>query len=259
LSRLYGLIGFPLGHSKSAEYFNSRFLAAGLTDAHYRLFPISSLQELPHILEQHPDLSGLNVTIPYKEKIIPMLTEVDGVAREIGSVNVVVIHRSAGAIRLKGYNTDAVAFLASMQGQGLHRSALVLGTGGSARSVAWALGRTGTDVLFVSRDRKGPAVISYKELWNDPLLIRDRTLIVNTTPAGMFPNSDTSPDIPYDYLGPDHLLYDLVYNPNETKFLQKGITKGTKVQSGEEMFLRQAELSYALFTVENADLSNNPA
>lgn len=234
-------------------------MADGLSHAHYRLFPIPSLQELQHILAEHPNLCGLNVTIPYKEQILPMLSEIDGVAREIGSVNVIVIRRRQGEYQMKGYNTDAEAFLSTLPGKDLHRRALVLGTGGSARSVAWSLGRVGIDVLFVSRSRTGPSVISYKVLRTDPALIRDRTLIVNATPAGMFPNSNTCPDIPYDHLGPDHLLYDLVYNPNETKFLQRGIKRGARVKSGEEMFLRQAELSYALFTAENTGLTNDPA
>jgi shikimate dehydrogenase len=245
--RLFGLIGFPLGHSRSADYFNSRFSRDGIRDAHYLLFPIPALQELHILLRNHPGLSGLNVTIPFKEKIIPMLADIDPAAREIGSVNVVLIAREGKEARLKGFNTDAEGFLSTMPGAADHRQALILGTGGAAKSVAWALSKAGVRVLFVSRTPHGPAEIGYGVLRESPEIIRAHTLIINATPAGMFPHTDTCPRIPFEHIGKEHFLYDLVYNPSPTLFLLKGAANGARTQTGEEMFLKQADLSYSLF------------
>jgi len=248
LKKLFGLIGFPLGHSRSADYFNNRFRSAGLTEYEYRLFPIPVLNELHHLLKEHPELCGLNVTIPFKEKIIPLLTSIDDLASEIGSVNVVRIRREDGTLRMIGYNTDAGGFLATIEGKEHHAKALVLGTGGAAKAVAYALRKTGAEVTFVSRNPAGPGTTTYKKLWENPGIVRDHTLIVNATPAGMFPHTDSFPSVPYEQLNESHLLYDLVYNPEQTLFLQKGADHGARTLTGEEMFLRQADLSYAIFT-----------
>jgi shikimate dehydrogenase len=245
--RLFGLIGFPLGHSRSAEYFNSRFARDRITDARYELFPMRGLQELPTLLSDHPELTGLNVTIPFKEKIIPLLTGIDPAAREIGSVNVVLIKRKGTETGLTGFNTDAEGFLSSLPDIASHRQALVLGTGGAARSVAWALAKAGVRMLFVSRTPNGPNQIGYHALEEFPEIIREHTLIVNTTPVGMYPHTNICPRIPFVNIGKEHFLYDLVYNPSQTLFLKKGAGNGARTQSGEEMFLKQAELSYSLF------------
>jgi shikimate dehydrogenase len=245
--RLFGLIGYPLGHSRSADYFNARFSREGITDAQYRLFPIPALQELDTLLRTHTDLAGLNVTIPFKEAIIPILADIDETARDIGSVNVVLVSREDKSIRLKGFNTDAGGFLSAFPEPAHHRQALVLGTGGAAKAVAWALEKSGIRVVFVSRNPHSVAEIGYQALWESPGMIREHTLIINATPAGMFPHSDTFPPIPYHYLGKNHLLYDLVYNPSLTLFLRKGAETGARIRTGEEMFLKQADLSFSLF------------
>jgi shikimate dehydrogenase len=219
-----------------------------MEDHHYRLFPISDPGEIHRLIEEYPDLCGLNVTIPYKEKIIPLLSGIDGTAKEIGSVNVVLIHREEKSVMLTGFNTDAGGFESSLKGSAHHPKALVLGTGGAAKAVAWVLRKAGTEVIFVSRNSAGDSTITYKMLWDNPGLVGENTLIINATPAGMFPDSETFPDIPYDRVGTNHLLYDLVYNPGLTLFLQRGAERGAKVITGEEMFLRQAELSYSIFT-----------
>jgi shikimate dehydrogenase len=248
LTKLYGLIGFPLGHSRSADYFNARFHSSGLEDHHYRLFPISDVGQIHRLLDEYPDLSGFNVTIPYKEQIIPLLSGIDETAKEIGSVNVVLINRAKKGVKLTGFNTDAGGFEYSLKGSAHHPKALVLGTGGAAKAVAWVLHKAGTEVIFVSRNSAGDSRITYKMLWDNPGLVGEHTLIVNASPAGMFPDSGTYPDIPYERVGTNHLLYDLVYNPGLTLFLKRGAEMGAKVITGEEMFLRQAELSYSLFT-----------
>lgn len=245
--RLFGLIGYPLGHSWSADYYNARFLQEGITDANYRLFPIHTLEELPILFERHTDLAGLNVTIPFKEMIFPMLGETDPTAQEIGSVNVVLISRESGSIHLKGFNTDAAGFISTLPEKSVHKQALILGTGGAAKAVAWALGNSGIRTTFVSRSPHGKPAIGYPALWDSPEVIRDHTLIINATPAGMFPHTETFPDIPYHHLGQGHLLYDLVYNPGLTMFLRKGAQSGAMIKTGEEMFLKQADLSYSLF------------
>lgn len=247
MERRFGLIGFPLDHSRSATYFNQRFSSAGITNARYELFPLPSLAEIHQLLQRIPALEGLNVTIPYKEQILPLLSGVDDLAATIGSVNVVLIEHQDGIPKLTGYNTDAGGFLASLPGKEHHRRALVLGTGGAAKAIAYALSLTGTGVTFVSRNPRHPLTLSYKQLWDDPEVIGTHTLIVNATPVGMYPDTGTFPNIPYHLLGPRHLLYDLVYNPQQTVFLLKGETNGAQTQSGENLFLAQADLSYKLF------------
>ncbi len=246
--KLYGLIGFPLGHSRSADYFNQRFRSEGPEGSRYQLFPIPAVQGIVHLLEEHPDLAGLNVTIPYKEKIMPYLTALDDLAAQIGSVNVILIQSSGGLRRLKGFNTDAQAFIHTLPEPDRHRNALILGTGGAAKAVAYALNQTGIKSLFVSRHSSSPDTIGYDQLHRDPEIMAEHTLIVNATPSGMFPETDACPDIPYDRLDERYLLYDLVYNPDRTLFLQQGASKGAQIQSGEAMFVKQAELSFNLFT-----------
>jgi shikimate dehydrogenase len=238
---LYGLIGITLTHSFSPAYFKKKF-AEQRIDAFYDAFPIPYIRELPALLENNPDLAGLNVTIPYKEAVIPYLDEVDAVAAHIGAVNCIVIKDG----RKKGYNTDAAAFEQSLN-QLLtpeHSSALILGTGGSSKAVAYALEQLGIPFLPVSRTRKVNG-LTYEEL--TPEIVTQHKLIINTTPLGMYPNNDTAPPLPYESLGEHHLLFDLIYNPEETKFLTLGKQQGAIIKNGFEMLQLQAEKSWEIW------------
>lgn len=233
---MYGLIGYPLGHSFSAGFFNDKFKREGI-DEHYSLFPIENINELPVLIKEHPDLHGLNVTIPYKEKVIPFLSELSDDAREIGAVNVVAISDN-GKI-LKGYNSDAIGFRDSIKPllKPDMKKALVLGTGGASKAVAYVLRNLGIDVRFVSR-HKGEDNFTYEDL--TPEVISEYKVIVNTTPLGMWPKTESCPDIPYSLLTHSHLCYDLVYNPETTTFMRKSAEMGATVKNGLEMLHRQA-------------------
>jgi len=240
----YGLIGNPLSHSWSARWFSEKFRDEKIKDRVYRDFPLSSLEDFPALIRDHPDLVGLNVTIPYKEKIIPFLDETDVIAAKIGAVNTIQIFRKNGIVQLKGFNTDAPGFLGSADFSG-HQHALVLGTGGAAKAVAFALGSIGISVLFVSRSDKGPGSITYENLTKT--VLSKHTLIVNATPLGMSPSVESCPPIPWQWLSNDHFLYDLVYNPSTTIFLAKGAMASARVQNGLRMLEIQAGLSYRIW------------
>lgn len=236
---LYGLVGRVLGHSFSAQYFNERFSKEG-RDARYVNFEIPSVEgHFKEIIERHPTLLGLNVTIPYKEDVIPFLDDISDDARAIGAVNVIRVSRDGGNVRLKGYNSDVIGFRDSLVPL-LHsgvKKALVLGTGGASKAVVYALKTLGIQPTYVSRT---PAEerLTYDAL--TPEVMEENLLVVNCTPLGMFPKVDASPDIPYDCITPRHLLYDLVYNPEETLFLKRGREKGAVVKNGLEMLRLQA-------------------
>ncbi len=234
----YGLIGFPLKHSFSRGYFNEKFASENI-DAEYLNFEIPSIEDFKNIISQNPNLKGLNVTIPYKEKIIPYLDDLSESAKEIGAVNVVKITREKKKIRLTGYNSDILGFKDSIEPllESHHRMALILGTGGSAKAIFHGLKQLGVEPIQVSRT-KTDGTLTYNDL--TPEVMRVYHVIVNCTPQGMFPNVDTCPDIPYDLLTPQHLLYDLLYNPNETLFMKKGKNQGAMVKNGLEMLLLQA-------------------
>ncbi len=242
---IYGLIGFPLGHSWSASYFNEKFLKEGQPQKRYNLFPLASLVEFPALIHNQPSLAGLNVTIPYKEKIIPYLDELDPVAMEIGAVNTIMISRKNGSVRTKGFNTDAGGFYLTLKDQVNDCKALILGTGGAAKSVAHALNKLAISYTFVSRKAKGPGIYSYNEL--NVEIINYNKLIINTSPLGMYPDVTTFPPIPYHALGQDHFLYDLIYNPEETLFLKKGKAMHARTMNGQQMLVNQAELAYEIF------------
>ncbi len=232
---MYGLIGYPLGHSFSANFFNKKFADEDI-DEEYRLFPLENIGELTGLLSEHPDLKGLNVTIPYKSKVIPYLNSLDEDAEKIGAVNVIKIDPSGS---LKGYNTDAVGFRQSLRPL-LHpniREALVLGTGGASKAVAHVLEQLGISPLKVSR-HPSEGEISYAEI--TPELIAGHRLIVNTTPLGMWPKTDEAPDIPYHLLTPHHVCYDLVYNPETTEFMRRAAKYGAVTKNGLEMLHLQA-------------------
>jgi len=241
---LLGLIGFPLDHSWSATYFNEKFRKDGHPDKEYRLFPLTSPDEFPALLESYPDLTGLNVTIPFKEKIIPYLDDLDETARQIGAVNTIRIQREKGNIRTTGFNTDAAGFLRTLD-QVPAWNALILGTGGASKAVAYALKSKNIQFSFVSRKSNGPGIISYDKLTIE--VMHYNKLIINTTPVGMYPNQDQIPPIPYDYLTGDHFLYDLIYNPEETGFIKQGKLRNTRTMNGMQMLINQAELAYQIF------------
>jgi len=235
----YGLIGFPLKHSLSKVYFNSKF-ASERIDAEYVNFEIASMKELKSIINNNPQLKGLNVTIPYKEQVIPYLNKLSENARLIGAVNVIKIDRIKKKIKLTGFNSDIIGFKQSIEPllQPHHRRALILGTGGSAKAVFYGLQQLGLTATFVSRQKSSDQILTYSELSEE--VMENHTVVVNCTPVGMWPKVDDCPDIPYQLLTDKHLLYDLLYNPDETLFMKKGEEQGAGVKNGLEMLLLQA-------------------
>ena len=236
----YGLIGYPLKHSFSKDYFNDKFRAEGI-DAEYANFEIPSIKEFKTILKENPDLKGLNVTIPYKEQVIPYLDQLSENVKLIGAVNVIKIERSKGKIKkLTGFNSDIIGFKNSLEPllKPHHQKALVLGTGGAAKAIYYGLQQLGITPTYVSRVKQPETALIYEELTEHD--IQTHTLIVNCTPVGMWPNVDECPKIPYEYLTADHLLYDLLYNPDETLFMKRGAQYGATVKNGLEMLLLQA-------------------
>lgn len=240
---LYGLIGFPLSHSFSQRYFTEKFLREGIPDCRYELFPMEQLDEFPALWNNHADLKGLNVTIPYKEKVIPYLSLLSEVVQKTGACNCIK-KTSKGLV---GYNTDVIGFeqvlLRNLKPK--HRKALVLGTGGAAKAVQYVLHKNGIEVTEVSR-QVGPGKLTYSEL--DEQVMQEHLLIINTTPLGMYPQTDSAPDIPYDLLTGDHFLFDLVYNPAKTLFLERGEANGSFIQNGADMLAIQAEESWRIWT-----------
>lgn len=235
----YGLIGYPLKHSFSIGYFNEKFSSEGI-DAEYVNFEIPAINDFIEVIEENPDLCGLNVTIPYKEQVIPFLDELDPDTAKIGAVNVIKIIRQKAKVKLVGYNSDIIGFTQSIQPllQPHHRKALILGTGGASKAVYHGLKKLGIEGVFVSRTRKTEDMLTYEDL--TPEIIQEHTVIVNCTPLGMYPKVDFCPDIPYQELTPNHLLYDLLYNPNVTLFMKKGEEQGAVTKNGLEMLLLQA-------------------
>ncbi len=243
----YGLIGYPLKHSFSISYFNEKFQSENI-DAEYVNFEIPSIEDFMEVVEENPNLRGLNVTIPYKEQVIPYLDELDKDTAKIGAVNVIkIIPQGKGNVKLVGYNSDIVGFTRSIEPllQSHHVKALILGTGGASKAVFHGLANLGIKATFVSRTKKSNDILTYQEL--TPEIMQEHTVIVNTTPLGMYPNVDACPDIPYDQLTPNHLLYDLLYNPHETLFMKKGMERGATVKNGLEMLLLQAFVSWEIW------------
>ena len=243
--RRFGLIGFPLGHSFSKKYFTEKFLKEKIIDCVYDSFPLESIEELPFLLKKNSDLIGLNITIPYKEKIKVYLDTYSKVVSETGACN--CIHIVKG--KLIGYNTDVTGFQQTLQNSfsSLPSRALILGTGGSSKAVAYVLKQLNIDYIFVSRNPSA-ATISYEQLSKD--IINQSLLIINTTPLGMYPHIVEAPPISYEAIGANHCLFDLIYNPEETLFLQKGAARGASVRNGLEMLKIQAEESWRIWNSE---------
>lgn len=235
--RQFGLIGLPLVHSFSKIYFNDKFAKEGI-DASYELYELKDISQF-NILKNKADLCGLNVTIPYKEKIIPYLDEVDETAAKIGAVNVIQFIRREGSLKLKGYNSDAIGFENSITTflKPHHKKALILGTGGASKAIDFVLHKLGLETTFVSRTAK-PGVLTYSQLNNE--IISDHLLIVNASPVGTYPHVNEYPDIPYQFITTRHLLFDVVYNPYETLFLDRGKEMGAVGLNGARMLLEQA-------------------
>ncbi len=238
----YGLIGYPLGHSFSIGYHNQRFADEGI-NAKYMNFEIASIDELPEVLSSNPELKGLNVTIPYKEKVMEFLDYISPEARAIGAVNVIRIIHDGNKIRLNGYNSDVIGFTKSIEPmlEPYHKKALVLGTGGASKAISYGLKALGVEPVYVSRYER-PGTIQYNTITAD--VVREYNVIVNCTPLGMYPNVDTCPDLPYEALDEHNILYDLIYNPDETLFMKKGNAQGAQTKNGLEMLLLQAFASW---------------
>jgi len=239
----YGLIGYPLGHSFSVSYFNQKF-ADERINAKYINFEIPSIDELPEIIAKNPELKGLNVTIPYKEKVLDFLDTISPEARAIGAVNVIRITHTGNKITLKGYNSDVIGFTQSIEpmiDKKWHKKALILGTGGASKAINYGLKALGLETVFVSRYER-PDTVQYKNI--TPEIVKEYNVIVNCTPLGMYPHSDECPDLPYEALDSHTILYDLIYNPDQTLFMRKGTERGADVKNGLEMLLLQAFASW---------------
>ncbi|NWJ50083.1 MAG: shikimate dehydrogenase [Bacteroidetes bacterium] len=243
--RVFGLIGYPLSHSFSPGYFSNKFARENIKDTVYQLFPLETIEFLPQLLLAEPSIHGLNVTIPYKQQVIPFLSEIDDIALKIGAVNTIKVERRDSHVWLKGFNTDFNGVLESLKEAKDYKKALVLGNGGAAKAVLYALEHLGIDYKLVSRAPATPQQISYQDVTFD--LIKENSLIINTTPLGMYPNIDACPSLPYEAIGPDHFVFDLIYNPEETLLLKKAKQKGAKTLNGLLMLHTQAETAWHLW------------
>ena len=242
----YGIIGYPLKHSFSRKFFTEKFEKEKI-DAEYLNFEISDISLFPEIVNNYPTLKGFNVTIPYKEKIIPYLTKLDPGTKKIGAVNVIKVVHSDGDIKLIGHNSDIIGFqnsIESLINKKIHHKALILGTGGASKAVQGGLYNLGIEWLYVSRTPKEDQ-ISYKAINQN--ILDEYTIIINASPLGTFPDIENAPDIPYQLLTPKHLLYDLVYNPAETKFLRLGKEKGAIIKNGAKMLELQAIAAWKIW------------
>lgn len=251
--KVYGLIGFPLSHSFSKKYFSEKFLQENVSSYKYELFPLPTVDKLPQLIASHPNLAGLNVTIPHKQAVIPLLDEMDAEAASVGAVNVVQLRDG----KLKGYNSDVFGFEGSLrkflsdsilQKSGIQ--ALVLGTGGASKAVVFVLGKMKIPFQYVSRSLRS-GVLTYDGLTSE--IISKHQLIINCTPLGTYPNVGNCPNLPYEAVTENHFFYDLVYNPAETLFLKKAKTQGAKICNGLEMLHLQAERSWEIWNEEETN------
>ncbi len=242
--KVYGLIGYPLGHSFSQQYFTEKFAREGLHDCRFDIFPIPSIKEFPALLQNNPLLKGLCVTIPYKEQVIEYVDVLSAEVKSIGATN--SIHFSNN--QLIAYNTDMIGFEQSFSKllQPHHSKALVLGTGGASKAVQYVLVKLGINFRVVSRNAGvGQGQLLYKEIDED--LLEEYTIIINCTPVGMQPHNNTLPDLPYQFISARHYLFDLVYKPSKTLFLLEGEKRGAVIQNGFEMLVLQAEESWRIW------------
>lgn len=239
----YGLIGYPLGHSFSISYFNQKFADEGI-NAKYLNFEIPSIDELLEVIAKHPELKGLNVTIPYKEKVMNFLDSISPEARAIGAVNVIKVTHEGNKTHLKGFNSDVIGFTQSIEpmlDKKWHKKALILGTGGASKAIYYGLKSLRIEPVFVSRYER-PNTIQYDKI--TPEVIKEYNVIVNCTPVGMYPHTEECPPLPYEAMDSHTILYDLIYNPDQTLFMRKGAQYGAEVKNGLEMLLLQAFASW---------------
>ncbi len=245
--KLYGLIGYPLGHSFSKQYFTEKFEREGLKDCFFEAFPIKSINGFSNLLDANPDLKGLGVTIPYKEQVLPFVDELSEEVRFIGATNSIKFTGN----KLIAYNTDIIGFEQSFIKvlQPSHKKALVLGTGGASKAVQYVLEKLEIPYLLVTRNEVlNAGFINYNAI--DKKIMDENSIIINCTPVGMSPNENASPELPYDLITSNHYLYDLVYKPAKTLFLQKGEAIGATIQNGYEMLVIQAEASWKIWNEE---------
>lgn len=240
----FGLIGLPLTHSFSKKYFTEKFALEHI-DAQYGLYELQQIEDFKDLIKSK-EFSGINVTIPYKEQVIQFMDELDDTAAKIGAVNVIKFIRQDDKLILKGYNSDAIGFETSLKPylKPVHKKALILGTGGASKAINYTLQKLGLETCFVSRS-VSPGMLTYAQLTSE--VMAEYQLVVNASPVGTYPHSDECPDIPYQLLTPDHLLFDVVYNPAETLFLQKGWERGTQGLNGESMLVGQADAAWLIW------------
>ncbi|MFI5186909.1 MAG: shikimate dehydrogenase family protein [Chitinophagales bacterium] len=246
--RLFGLIGYPLTHSFSKNYFTQKFSKEGIRDCSYENFQLATIDNLPEIFHTNPSLEGLNVTIPYKESVLQFLSDSNELVQQTGACNCIKIINK----KLLGYNTDVIGFERSLLDklQPWHKKALILGTGGAAKAVEFVFKKNNIHYKLVSRQSSGKNLL-YDQL--TPEIIKENTLIINTTPLGMYPDIDGLPSLPYEAVTPKHFLFDLIYNPEKTLFLAKGGERGATIQNGYTMLVYQAEESWKIWNTGNED------
>ncbi len=245
----YGLLGYPLTHSFSKRYFTERFEKENI-ESTYDNFEIDSITKFPDVVKNNPEVVGFNVTIPYKEQVIPYLDELNDSAREIQAVNTIRVTRTENGIHLKGFNTDTYGFETSLKPflKEHHKKALILGTGGASKALKYVLKKLGIEYISASIEELKENEIRYEDI--NEQMMAERLLIINATPLGTFPKVDTFANIPYEFITDKHLLFDLVYNPEVTQFLAKGKEKGASIKNGYEMLLLQAQRSYEIWNSE---------
>ncbi len=246
--KTYGLIGYRLGYSFSKGFFQKKFEKEGLTDHEYLNFELDRIDDFPDIFKQNEHIVGLNCTIPYKQAIIPYLDEIDDQAAEVGAVNTIKISHSNNQIKLKGFNTDCFGFEHSILPmlKTMHRKALILGTGGASKAIKYVLNKHKIDYISATtKNELAPKELSYHQI--DEAILKDHLIVINATPLGTYPNVDNCPAIPYEHLTANHILYDLVYNPEETLFLKKGKAKVAATKNGLEMLHLQAEKAWEIW------------
>lgn len=251
----FGLIGFPIVQSSSVAYFTEKFEAEGLADFSYKLFPLLGIAELTALIADNVSLYGLNVTIPHKVSVIPFINKLDDTASAVGAVNTIAIVRKKGEAILEGYNTDVIGFEQSLLPllKPVKKRALVLGTGGASKAVAYVLRKNNIPLTFVSRRPENREQLSYEGISSEVLTAHN--IIINTTPLGKYPHISSFPPLPYELLTPDHLLYDLNYIPELTRFLELGAARGAMVKSGLQMLHLQADASWEIWKKHSSWIS----
>ena len=245
----YGLLGYPLTHSFSKRFFTEKFETEKI-DSTYDNFEIDSITKFPEVVKSNPEVIGFNVTIPYKEQVIPYLDDLNDSAREIGAVNTIKVTRSGVSVHLKGFNTDTYGFETSLSPllKAHHKKALILGTGGASKALKYVLTKLGIEYISASIEELKEKEIRYEDI--DEKMMQERLLIINATPLGTYPKVETFPNIPYEFITNQHLLFDLVYNPEVTQFMTKGKEKGATVKNGYDMLLGQARRAYEIWNSE---------